>query len=234
MSSTSSGSGVEIDLLLADPHGHTVMTMAVEQALVQSVGAYTRHGEFGAADHTTPPVERGGLGWHGASQRPTDAASGLILMGARVYNPETALFTSPDPVPGGNVTPYVYPQDPINWSDTSGQFQGNFENPLPRGVRGVYIIYFTNGQNYVGSSNDIRKRLNQHNSTSSRFSKLTVASITYTKVPWGSDPKKANEALRKAEQRVMNNFTDKPSRNQKYNLNIVRAHKAGLSLAKLT
>ncbi|MGN6780710.1 MAG: RHS repeat-associated core domain-containing protein [Marmoricola sp.] len=60
-----------------------------------------------------------GYGWLGSAQRATDA-SGLVLMGVRLYNPSTALFLSPDPVYGGNSTAYSYPQDPINSSDISG------------------------------------------------------------------------------------------------------------------
>jgi hypothetical protein len=41
-------------------------------------------------------------------------------MGARVYNPVTGQFTSPDPIPGGNETTYTYPNDPINQNDYTG------------------------------------------------------------------------------------------------------------------
>ncbi len=38
----------------------------------------------------------------------------------RLYNPTTGLFTSVDPVPGGNTNEYAYPQDPINKQDLDG------------------------------------------------------------------------------------------------------------------
>ena len=41
-------------------------------------------------------------------------------MGVRLYNRATGLFTSMDPVHGGNTTPYTYPQDPINHTDLDG------------------------------------------------------------------------------------------------------------------
>jgi hypothetical protein len=43
------------------------------------------------------------------------------LMGARFYNPVRGLFTSLDPVPGGNDTAYNYPGDPINSYDLDGR-----------------------------------------------------------------------------------------------------------------
>lgn len=61
-----------------------------------------------------------GYGWTGAKQRAT-SGTGLLLMGARLYNPVTGQFTSLDPVIGGNTTPYTYPQDPINGYDTTGE-----------------------------------------------------------------------------------------------------------------
>jgi RHS repeat-associated protein len=53
-----------------------------------------------------------------------DEATGLMLMGVRLYNPNTGLFTSVDPVPGGNTTAYTYPQDPINKFDLDGKAWG--------------------------------------------------------------------------------------------------------------
>lgn len=62
-----------------------------------------------------------GFGWNGAAARPTQSV-GLVLMGARLYNPVTGQFTSVDPLYGGNVTAYAYPDDPINDSDLNGEF----------------------------------------------------------------------------------------------------------------
>lgn len=43
-------------------------------------------------------------------------------MGARFYNAATGRSTSLDLVPGGNATPYAYPNDPINMSDLDGKW----------------------------------------------------------------------------------------------------------------
>jgi RHS repeat-associated protein len=61
-----------------------------------------------------------GYGWTGANQRAT-SSTGLLLMGARLYNPTTGQFTSLDPIYGGNTAPYAYPQDPVNGYDLTGQ-----------------------------------------------------------------------------------------------------------------
>ena len=58
-------------------------------------------------------------GWAGSAHRTTDK-NGLILLGARVYNPTTGQFTSTDPVPGANENGFTDPTNPTNYSDTNG------------------------------------------------------------------------------------------------------------------
>jgi hypothetical protein len=43
-------------------------------------------------------------------------------MGARPYNPTLGQFVSEDPIEGGTPNNYVYPADPINQSDITGQY----------------------------------------------------------------------------------------------------------------
>ncbi|WP_460437183.1 RHS repeat-associated core domain-containing protein [Arthrobacter tecti] len=81
--------------------------------------SWANYDEYGNNTSTTPNTGLTTYAWHGAAQRALDN-SGLVLMGARLYNPTTGLFTSRDPITGGNTTSYTYPQDPINKSDTTG------------------------------------------------------------------------------------------------------------------
>jgi RHS repeat-associated protein len=87
-----------------------------------------------------------GYGWLGAKERATDP-SGLLLMGARLYNPATGAFTSTDPVFGGNTTAYAYPQDPINTFDVNGTFNWKkaFKNVMKAAATAVEICAYSPG-----------------------------------------------------------------------------------------
>ncbi|MGO2634257.1 MAG: RHS repeat-associated core domain-containing protein, partial [Galactobacter sp.] len=116
--------GDQVDLAVNNPHGDTVTTIPLTgDNAGTGIKSWAQYDEYGNQEtETTPDTGATTYAWHGADQRALNPDTGLILMGARLYNPTTGLFTSTDPIPGGNTTTYTYPQDPINTADTSGEW----------------------------------------------------------------------------------------------------------------
>lgn len=125
-----------VELAISNPHGDTVATLALTgDKAGTGISSWAQYDEYG--NQLTNPVNTGTTtyGWHGADQRALDT-SGLILMGARLYNPTTGLFTTRDPVDGGNTTTYAYPQDPIGSNDITGLWKWDW-GAFSRGVAKV-------------------------------------------------------------------------------------------------
>ncbi|HUR05742.1 MAG TPA: RHS repeat-associated core domain-containing protein, partial [Nonomuraea sp.] len=112
-----SGGGTQ--LTLTNLHGDVVATC--DNNANASVSAYYGFTEYGP--RKTGSSDPGRYGWLGAHQRSSgDSLAGLILMGARLYNPTTGRFLQTDPVLGGSDNPYEYAsQDPINNLDLDGK-----------------------------------------------------------------------------------------------------------------
>jgi RHS repeat-associated protein len=122
--------GGALTLALTNPHGDTVTTVTVPSTgPATGIDAWNSYDEYGNPTTGTvgaAPLKASsgvGYGWVGEKQRATNT-TGLILMGARVYNTTTGTFTSMDPVAGGNSTSYTYPQDPVNAYDLNGNCPG--------------------------------------------------------------------------------------------------------------
>jgi RHS repeat-associated protein len=113
--------GQDVSLTLVDPHGDVAATIDLPASGdPEGIKSFSTWDEWGNPLTTTPNTGALTYGWLGGKERATDT-SGLILMGARLYNTVTTLFTSTDPVAGGNTTTYAYPQDPANQSDITGE-----------------------------------------------------------------------------------------------------------------
>ena len=106
-----------LSLDVNDLRGNTVTRINVEAASTDSWVSFDEYGNRDSAS-TGKLVTYDAYGQY---ERAT-TSQGLILMGARLYNPVTNQFTSPDPVTGGNETTYTYPNDPINKNDFSGLY----------------------------------------------------------------------------------------------------------------
>lgn len=118
---TPAAGAVTGELSLADPHGDIVATVDIPVA-GPSVGitGWVDSDEYGNRIGVGSALVDGlAYAWLGAKERAAQA-TGLVLMGARVYNPGSGQFTSTDPVYGGNTTAYAYPQDPVNAVDLDG------------------------------------------------------------------------------------------------------------------
>jgi RHS repeat-associated protein len=131
---TGSSGGTAISLPLVNMHGDAVSTITVptDGSACTGLDSWTSSDEYGNPLTPTTPgantvtgdstsISGIGYGWLGGEQRATDT-TGLLLMGARLYNPASGQFTSLDPVFGGNSTAYSYPQDPVNMFDLNGQW----------------------------------------------------------------------------------------------------------------
>lgn len=116
------------ELQLVDLHGDIVATLPIadtEQSAQWSGLRFTSFDEFGVpqplsgSGATTGPPAR--YGWLGAAQRSAEALNGVILMGVRLYSPETGRFLSVDSIAGGSSSGYDYCNaDPVNCTDLAG------------------------------------------------------------------------------------------------------------------
>lgn len=114
VASTTSG---ETTIQLSNAAGDIVATVS-NAAGSNALASFTEADEFGNRPLGAAPQR---YGWLGSHQRSADAVGGIMLMGARLYNPTTGSFLSMDPVVNASATPYTYPLDPINDSDPTGR-----------------------------------------------------------------------------------------------------------------
>jgi RHS repeat-associated protein len=104
--------------LYYDGHGN-LAAEADSSGNITSGGEHT-YDPFGAP-LDTPPANATSHRYVGADNKQYDSTSGLILMGARPYDPTLGRFLTVDPIDGGSLNNYDYAdQDPINNYDLAG------------------------------------------------------------------------------------------------------------------
>jgi RHS repeat-associated protein len=120
---------------LTNLHGDTVTTVTLPSSgNATGIDTWSNSDEYGNAQTGARTVTTGArYGWLGAKERANDIA-GLLLMGARLYNPMTGQFTSTDPIYGGNTSAFAYPQDPINRFDLDGRFSRGTWNHIAQAL----------------------------------------------------------------------------------------------------
>jgi RHS repeat-associated protein len=122
---TVAGSTTTKSLQIANLHGDTITSVVLPATGgVTPPSEVNLFDEYGLPTFTANPNPQDAFqlnyGSLGQAQRQT-TDTGITLMGVRGYNPVTGQFLSPDPIPGGNETPYNYPNDPINSIDLDGK-----------------------------------------------------------------------------------------------------------------
>ncbi|MGW7304263.1 DNRLRE domain-containing protein [Streptomyces sp. NPDC054835] len=114
LAATTSGNGNTV-LQLTNIHGDIALQLPLDVADAPLV---LDNDEYGNPRAGQPAVR---YNWLGAKQRSSETLTGLMLMGVRLYNPQTGRFLSIDPVYGGGDNRYGYPGDPINQYDLDGK-----------------------------------------------------------------------------------------------------------------
>ncbi|MFF4415067.1 DNRLRE domain-containing protein [Streptosporangium sp. NPDC001559] len=110
----------QVTLQLTNLHGDIVAT-ADAGTVASGITTYSEQTESGIArnDNSADPAR---YDWLGGKQRASDAPGGVILMGARLYNPVTGRFLQVDPIAGGSANAYDYcVGDPVNCLDLDGR-----------------------------------------------------------------------------------------------------------------
>lgn len=114
ITATTSKTG-DATLQLSDIHGDITLQLPLDTNKAPTV---TDTDEYGNIRASSTPAR---YDWLGVEQRSGDTLSGLMLVGARVYDSTTGRFLQLDPLSGGGANAYGYPPDPITMFDLDGK-----------------------------------------------------------------------------------------------------------------
>ncbi|MFE1230260.1 DNRLRE domain-containing protein [Streptomyces sp. NPDC058745] len=115
LAATTSGNGNTV-LQLTNIHGDVTLQLPLD---TNDSPLVLDNDEYGNPRTGQPAIR---YNWLGAKQRSSETLTGLILMGVRLYNPQTGRFLSIDPVYGGGDNAYDYVgADPLNKFDLDGR-----------------------------------------------------------------------------------------------------------------
>ncbi|MEV0453515.1 RHS repeat-associated core domain-containing protein, partial [Streptomyces sp. NPDC050600] len=117
LAATTGGSGSTV-LQLTNVHGDIALQLPLNEAEAPLV---LDSDEYGNRRSGQPAVR---YNWLGGKQRSSETLTGLVLMGIRLYNPQTGRFLQQDPVVSTSTGGYDYAgQDPRNGGDDSGDYR---------------------------------------------------------------------------------------------------------------
>ncbi|MFJ2510924.1 DNRLRE domain-containing protein [Streptomyces griseoviridis] len=124
--SATTGKSGDTVLQLSNVHGDIALQLPLDTAVAPTV---LDNDENGAPRANKAAVR---YGWFGGKQRSGETLTGLVIMGARLYDPGTARFLQTDPVFGGNCNAYDFVcADPVNGTDLDGRC-GAWGNPFKK------------------------------------------------------------------------------------------------------
>ncbi|MEV7990571.1 DNRLRE domain-containing protein [Streptomyces sp. NPDC086077] len=123
LAATSTKTGDTV-LQLTSVHGDVALQLPLDTSKAPVAFDSDEYGRSRAGQESTR------YGWLGNHQRSSETVSSLMLMGVRLYNPDTGRFLSVDPVYGGNENAYEYcGGDPVACTDTTGKLRVRWWKP---------------------------------------------------------------------------------------------------------